>query len=235
MIPAPLAGHHLKATACVSGGGTSAAEMDKGGKILRLLRVRDKTARPGEDGSHIAVEVYRCQLNGMTRDCANIGSEAAARILDSLRSDAEPRNLGIGRIGHLEEANSAGCGPVDRERIEAEPPAPIGAVDRIARAFDLRQRGQQFGRDRMGRIGAEQRPVLPPRLGGLLVELVADKEEQLGRLVDHVIDEVCHRKSDEHDRDDAHNPNGSRRFRKRSSCPPPAAPPAAKDEALAYF
>ncbi len=102
MIPAPLAGDHLKATACVSGGRTSAAEMDKGGKILCLLHGSDNTARPGEDGSDIAVQIYRCQLYGMTRDCAKVGTEAAARIFDRVRSDAEPPNLGIGRIGHLE-------------------------------------------------------------------------------------------------------------------------------------
>jgi hypothetical protein len=67
MIPAPLAGHHLKVTACVSGGGSSAAEMDEGGKILPLLRVSHHIARPGEDGGDIAVQIYRCQLYGMTR------------------------------------------------------------------------------------------------------------------------------------------------------------------------
>ena len=36
--------------------------------------------------------------------------------------------------------------------------------------------------------------MLPPRLGRLLVEPMADKEEQFGQLVDHVIDEVGQRK-----------------------------------------
>jgi hypothetical protein len=132
MIPAPFASQYLKVTMCVNRGGTSAAEMDKGGEILRLLRVGRHIARSGEDGGDIAVQIYGCQLHGMTRDCANVGAETAGRILDRVRPDAEPRSLGIGRIGHLEEADGAGGGLVDRERIEAKPLAPIGAVNRIA-------------------------------------------------------------------------------------------------------
>src|SRR5258708_1690444 len=89
MIPPPFAGHHLKVTTCVSGGGTCAAEMDKGGEILLLLRVGRHIARSGEDGGDIAVQIYGCQLYGMTRDRANVGTEAAARILDRVRPDAE--------------------------------------------------------------------------------------------------------------------------------------------------
>jgi hypothetical protein len=36
MVPAPFTGQHLKVTTCVSGGGTSTAEMDKDGEILLL-------------------------------------------------------------------------------------------------------------------------------------------------------------------------------------------------------
>jgi hypothetical protein len=43
---------------------------------------------------------------------------------------------------------------------------------------------------------------LPPGLGRLLVEPVADEEEQLGRLADHMIDEVRQREEREQDRDD---------------------------------
>jgi len=38
VIAAPLAGHHLKITACECCGGTGAAEMDEGSEILFLLR-----------------------------------------------------------------------------------------------------------------------------------------------------------------------------------------------------
>ena len=99
--------------------------------------------------------------------------EPAAGIRDRMLPDTEPRGLGVGAIGHLEQADGAGGGLVDRERIETPPPAPVGAVHRIARTLDLRQRGQQFGRDRAGGIGAEQRARIaatsrpaPCRAGG---------------------------------------------------------------------
>jgi len=73
-----------------------------------------------------------------------------------------------------------------------------------------------------------------PRLSGFLVELVADEEEQLGRLPDHVIHEIRQDEGGKHDCDDACDPHGARRSRKFSSCPPSAAANAS-DEVLAYF
>ena len=121
--------------------------------------------------------------------------------------DTEPRGLGGGRIQRLEQADGRRSGLVDRERIKTPSPAPVSAIHRIARTLHLRQRGQQFGRDCAGGIGAEQRPVLPPRLGRLLVQPVADEEEQLGRLADHVIDEVRQPKEWEQDRDGDGDPD----------------------------
>jgi hypothetical protein len=227
MVAASLIGRHLEATACISGGGSSTAQMDEGGEILHLLRGRRHAAGAREDGGDIAVQIDRCELGGMARDGTNIGAEAAARILNRVRPDAEARNFGIGRIGHLKETDGAGCGPIDRERIEAEPPAPIGAIQGIAGTLDLRQRSEQFGRDRPRRKGAKQRPVMPPRLGRLLVQPVADKEEQLGRLVDHVIDEVGQHEGDKHDCDGASDLNGARQFRELPLRRAQAAPPAA--------
>src|SRR5580704_12921509 len=143
-------------------------------------------------------------------------------------ADAERRGLGEGAIRHLGEADGRGGGLVDRERIEAPSPAPIGAVQRIAAAFDLPQRGQEFGRDRAGRIGAKQRPVLPPRLGRLLVQRVADKDEQLGRLADHVIDEVRQREDRKKDGDEGDYANWLRRSREFLSSPPCASPEDSK-------
>lgn len=59
----------------------------------------------------------------------------------------------------------------------------------------------------MGRIGAEQRTVLPPRLGRLLVEPMADEDKQLGRLADHLVDEVRQRDDRKQDRHGANDPN----------------------------
>jgi dGTP triphosphohydrolase len=85
-------------------------------------------------------------------------------------------------------------------------------------------------------IGAEQRPVLPPRRCRLLVEPVAHKEEQLGRLADHVIDEVRQREEGEQDRDDADDPDRPWCLRELLLRPPFAPPEAAKagEEADAF-
>jgi|ERR1700733_9043931 hypothetical protein len=66
---------------------------------------------------------------------------------------------------------------------------------------------------------AKQRPVLPPSLRWILVEPVTDEGEQLGRLVDHVMDEVhsgCDRQQDRHA---ARDLNCARRLRERLRCP----------------
>ena len=55
MISASLRSLHLEATARVCGGGASAAEMDKGGKILPLLLASRLVTGPSEDGSYISV------------------------------------------------------------------------------------------------------------------------------------------------------------------------------------
>src|ERR1700758_5812599 len=75
------------------------------------------------------------------------------------------------------------------EGIPGELPAPVGARHRIAGAFDLRQRGQQLGRDRAGGIRVEERFVPPPRFDRFLVERPADEKEQLARLSGKMIDE----------------------------------------------
>jgi hypothetical protein len=59
MIPASLAGGHLKMATSVSGGRTSATEMDKSGEVLLLLRT-SRNACSGEDGGNIAVQIYGC-------------------------------------------------------------------------------------------------------------------------------------------------------------------------------
>ena len=135
-------------------------------------------------------------------------------------------NLGVGRIGHLEQADGAGCRLIDIERIETESPAPICPIYRVARTFDLSERCQQFRRDRTGRKCTKQRPVLPPRLGGLFAKSVADEEEQLSRFADHLNDKVDRREGGKHDRDDACDPNRSRRVGDQSLRPLYAAAPA---------
>src|SRR6185312_1756878 len=202
--------------------------MDEGGKILLLLWARPHIARAGENGRYVTVEIHGRELDGMARDHANGEERRPAAVHDRMVPDTEARSLGGGSIDHLGEADGAGGGPVDREGIEAPSPAPVGALDRIAAALDLRQRGQELGRDRAGGIGAKQRPVVPPRLGRLLVEGVADESEQLGRLADHLIDEVREREGRKHNRHAARDAHRARCARKLSPRPARAPSPAAK-------
>ena len=120
VIAAALAGHHLKITACECCSGTGAAEVDEGSEILFLLRACRHFRCAGENRRDIAVQIHGSQLDGMAGDRADIeAGEPAAGIHDRIPSDTEPRGLGVGRIGHLVEANGAGGGLVDSERIHA--------------------------------------------------------------------------------------------------------------------
>ena len=120
MIAAPLAGHHLKVAAREGCGGTPAAKMDKRGEILLLLRACRHIGDAGENRRDIASQIHGRELNGMARDRADSeAGEPAAGICDRILPDTEPRGLGVGRIGHLEEADGAGGRLVNRERIQA--------------------------------------------------------------------------------------------------------------------
>jgi len=56
VIAAPLAGHHLKITACECCGGTGAAEMDEGSEILFLRRACRHFRCAGENRRDNAVQ-----------------------------------------------------------------------------------------------------------------------------------------------------------------------------------
>ena len=60
MIAASFAGDHLKIATSESRGGTRAAKMDEGGKILLLLRACRYIACAGENRGHVAVQIYGC-------------------------------------------------------------------------------------------------------------------------------------------------------------------------------
>src|SRR5665647_823547 len=84
-------------------------------------------------------------------------------------------------------------------------------------------------------MGAEQRPVLPPRLSRFLVELAADKKEQLGRFVNHVINHIRQKERSNRDCYGARDAYRLRRFRKPPSRPLSAPSPPTKNEHFANF
>jgi hypothetical protein len=199
--------------------------MDEGGEILLLPRARGDVRCVGENRRDVAVQIHRRELDRVARHRADIEAvEPAICIHDSVSADAIAARLGVGRIGHLIEANGARSGLVHPERIPGQPPAPIGARHRIACALDLRQRGQQLGRDGVGGILAEQGSVLLPGFARRLVERPADDKEQLGRLADHLIDDVRQRDRREDRRCDESDPNRRRHGGQLPSRPPDALP-----------
>src|SRR6202011_2157173 len=92
VIAAAFVSQHLKFASGESRGGASAAKMDEGRNILLLLRACGHV-RAGEDGGHIAVQIYGCEFDGMAGDRANVGTEPATGLRDGVRPDAKPRGL----------------------------------------------------------------------------------------------------------------------------------------------
>jgi hypothetical protein len=75
-------------------------------------------------------------------------------------------------------------------RVPGHAPTPVGARDRVARAFDLRQRCEQLGRHHRGGMLAEDRPVFSPRLRRRLGERAVQGKEQLGGLAQSLVHPV---------------------------------------------
>lgn len=102
-------------------------------------------------------------------------------------ADAVALRFSERRIGDLVHAYGARGRAIDRQWVRHELPPPVGPGKRIAGGLDLRERGQEVGRDDDGRVRAEERPILAPRLGRRLEERAANGKEQFRRLADDVI------------------------------------------------
>ena len=152
---------------------------------------------------------------GVARQGASIKSiEPAAVLHDRVVEDAISPCFGEGCVGHLVHADGARGGLIDRERIPSQAPPPIGSCYRIARTLDLRQGGEQFGRDGGRGILGKERRILLPSLGRHLVHRAAHGKEHLGRLAYYLIDEVRRGKDGEDGRslrylEWTHPPDGS--------------------------
>lgn len=198
MIAAPLLRGQAKATRhiCVPGAGPT--EMNHRGQILLLLE-RGPTLSMRTDGvCYGAVEQGGGQLDGMAgQDTAVEAVEpAGVRIVpravlnDTVVMDAVPLPFLKGRVGDLEHADCARRRTIQFQRIPGQSPAPVSARDRIARAFDLRQRGQQIRRHDGGGMCAEERAVFLPCFVGVFIERVVEREEHFRRFVDRMVNPV---------------------------------------------
>src|SRR5207245_6611673 len=95
------------------------------------------------------------------------------------------------RVGDLEHSHGARRGPVQLEGVPAGAPRPARPRHRVARAFDLRERGEQLGRDDGGGMLAKERPVLAPGFERRLDERAAYRKKHLGGLADRLDYPVC--------------------------------------------
>ncbi len=172
-----------------------ATQMDDRSEVLLLLKRHAGDSLGAERAGDAAIEKRRGQLDRVA------GHDARVQAVEPARSHRVPRSpLDHGvimdaialrfaerSIGNLVHADRARCRAVQLERIPGQLPAPGRAGHRIAGAFDLGERGEKRGRHDGGGVVAEDRLVLPPRLGRRLGERAAHREEQLGGLADDLV------------------------------------------------
>src|SRR5437016_1472278 len=101
----------------------------------------------------------------------------------------------------------------------------VGSCCRIARTLDLRQGGEQLGRDGGRGILAKERRILLPSLGRHLVHRAAHGKEHLGRLAYYLIDEIRRGKDGEDGRRNDDDPNRRRCRIQLLPCPAGALAP----------
>ena len=75
-------------------------------------------------------------------------------------------------VGKLIHPHGTGCRPVQIQWIPRGTPPPVGARDRIAGPFQLRQCSQQLRCHHRRRMLAKERPVIPPRFAQAFIESV---------------------------------------------------------------
>jgi hypothetical protein len=109
-------------------------------------------------------------------------------VLDhSMVMDAVTRGFLERPVRNLIHAHRARRWLVQRQGIPRQMPPPVGPRHRIPSSFNLRQRSQQLGCHDRCRMFTEERAVLLPRLGWVLVERVVQRKEDFGGLIEYMI------------------------------------------------
>src|SRR5882672_2916648 len=207
------------------------AKMNDRGELLLLLLVGGPVWSACKQRRNLAVQKHRCELDSVARHDASIKRiEPAAVLHDSVVADAISSCFGEGCVGHLVHADGARGGLIDRERIPSQAPPPIGSCYRIPRTLDLRQGGEQLGRDGGRGILAKERRILLPSLGRHLVHRAAHGKEHLGRLAYYLIDEVRRGKDGEDGRRNDDDPNRRRCRIQLVPCPAGALAPGSEPD-----
>ena len=132
-----------------------------------------------KDCRNFPIQGHRSKLDGVAGKHAGIEPCEPAVIDDDVIVDACIARIGKGCVGHLVHADGARCGLVHRQRVPGQAPAPVGARQRIARSFHLRQGRQKFRRNCGCGVFSEQRRVGRPGFGRHLMEDAAHGKEHL--------------------------------------------------------
>ena len=198
VVAASLVVGQSKSTCHIGAARCGAAEVDHGGQIL-FLPERDPAYPLRPHGTRDApIQQSRGQLDGMARHDAAVEAVEPAGILvapGALRDhlmvmDAVACGFLEGPVRNLVHADCARCRLIEFQGIPRQMPSPVGSCHRIPSTLDLSQRSQQLGRHDRRRMFAEERAVLFPCLGGVLVERAIQRKEDFGRLVVRMIGPV---------------------------------------------
>ena len=203
MSPAKLARRCLETARDKAFPSAYSAQVNHGGQSLLLRQAGLRGATSGQRIDYALVQIRGGQFGGVARQSSRVeavepaGTEIVPRAIvdDLMIPDAILARLGKGAVGDLKHAEGAGGRTIDFERIPGPAPTPIGAGDRIAAAFDLRQSGEEFSRDNARGIFLEERPVMLPGRFRALGQGAADGRQEFAGLAHHLIDPIEREKS----------------------------------------
>src|SRR5262245_7046432 len=152
--------------------------MDHSGQIL-FLSERDPANPWRSHGTRDAsIEQSRGLLDCMARHDAAVEAiepagirVAPGALFDHLMiTDAVARSFRDSRIRNRVPGDRARGRLMELQGIPGQMSSPVSPCHWVSYTLDLRQRGQQLGRHDRCRMLAEERAVLFPRLGGILVK-----------------------------------------------------------------
>src|SRR5574341_416803 len=178
VVAAPFAGGQAKAARGIGAAGSGSTEVDHCGQILLLLERGSGYPPVPNRACNGAIQEGRSQLNGMAWQDAGVEAVEPARFQvvpgavfhHQVVVDAVAFRFAERPVGDLVHADRARRRLVQLQGIPCQLPTPVGPGHGVPPALHLGERSQQFGCDDRGRMLAEERSVLLPRLGGALVE-----------------------------------------------------------------
>ncbi len=178
VVAAPLAVGKPEAARGIGVAGSSSAQVDHGGQILLLPECDCADPSRSYGTRDASIQQRRGQLDGMAWYDAAVeaieptGIRVVPRaILDhTMVMDTVAIRFLERPVRNLIHAHRARCRLVESQGVPRQMPPPVGSCHRIPSALNLRQRRQQLGRDDRCCMCTEERAVLLPRFGRVLVE-----------------------------------------------------------------